>query len=248
LRHMSSTISEHWLAYFVVPLAGCSISLLTWRVLVRRGWDRILPVLNLYVVFSCLTSVILLPLFYLQLNPGAFQQISFRVYAGGYQVSDLLIPLLLAAAIVELTKHMSGQNIAARRAYTVAVTGGMVGLATLTACVLAFQGGVPANSILKSVLSFVSRATSLIIIGLVLRLLVVNRRLLGLRSNLTLVAIIVGAYYVFEIVGSFIIFRRGGAAGQSVVFEQTLWLAYATAFYWVLAREPRTPREALAEC
>jgi hypothetical protein len=237
---MLSTISDHWLSYLGIPLAACSISLLTWRLLVRRGWNRRLPVLNLYVIFSALTSVTLLPLFYLQLYPGTF----CRLYAGGYQITSFMIPLLLAAVIVELTKHVSGQDAAARRSYTVTVTGGMVILLTLSACMIVIQGGA-AHGLLEMVFTGASRASSVVIIALVLGLLVVRRRrFFFLQGDLTLIPIIVGAYYLLDLVSSFIVFRRGGTTEQGLVVQQTLWLVYATVFYWVLAREPETPQGA----
>jgi hypothetical protein len=241
---MPGTISEHWLTHLVIPLAACLISLFTWRVLVNRGWDRVLPVLSLYVIFSSLTSVILLPLSHPQLYPGAFQSAVCRLYAGGYRVTSLMIPLLLAATIVELTQQVSGQNAATRRRYTAAVTGGMVSLGTLCACLIVLQGGV-AQGILEMILNWASLVNNLVIIALVLRLLLgKRRRLLAFESSLTLIPIIVGTYYLLDLVFFFLLFHRNSPAEQGMAVRQTLWFAYATAFYWALAREPRIPQGA----
>lgn len=64
---MASVVLQHWVSDFAMPPAGCAISLLTWLAVVRRGWLGVLPLLSLYVIFWCLTSVVLLPLYYLQL-------------------------------------------------------------------------------------------------------------------------------------------------------------------------------------
>lgn len=153
-------------------------------------------------------------------------------------MTSLVLSVLLIAVIVELMMHMAGQNAGARSTYTIAVMGGIVSLATLSALLILARAGAPGSG-LHMLFNFVGRIGSLVIIVLVPCLFVIkHRRSLALEVNLTLIAILVGVYYLLDLVGSFIFFRSGPAEQYGVV-QQALWLAYAIVFYWALARGPR---------
>jgi hypothetical protein len=216
------------------------MSLLTWRLMVRRGWERVLPVLSLYVIFSSVAVVILFGLVLLQQRAGTLQPLFCRLYSAGDQITGFLSPLLLAAAIAELAKHKSGQNAQARRSYTLAVTVGMVSLTTLSACLIVMAASSPTSRFLYATFSLANPIASLVTIALVLRCLVaVGPRPPGLERSLDLIAIIVGVYCILELIWGFIVGTKP-TQKPSVVVGQILWIAYTTLLYWALAREPRS--------
>lgn len=95
------------LTHVLVPLVSLPLSLSTWRLAYKRGWNQLLPIFSRYLAFYCVSTVLLLALFYCNLYPGRMQATICLLYSYCYFSVQIVTAVFVLVVLYELLTHTS---------------------------------------------------------------------------------------------------------------------------------------------
>ena len=102
---MTDLQTFHWFSDLILPLAVFAISLRTWQMVRRSGWHRTLPLLNKYIVFYCLSAILLPLLFHWNWYPERMQRSVCLSYRYLYFTLSPVASLFFLAVLYELLTY-----------------------------------------------------------------------------------------------------------------------------------------------
>src|SRR6266436_3632346 len=102
---MTDLQTFHWFSDLILPLAVLAISLRSWQIVRRSGWHRTLPLLNKYIVFYCLSAILLPLLFHWNWYPERMQRSVCLLYRYLYFTLSPVASLFFLSVLYELLSY-----------------------------------------------------------------------------------------------------------------------------------------------
>jgi hypothetical protein len=218
----------HIFSYFILPLSCLALNLWTWRLVYSNDWNQVLPLLCRYIGFNCVCSILLMPLVYWSWYPVRIQQSICLAYLHSWQVVEIATLGFLIAVIYELLAYTARNRSEGRRLAIRIVIYGLVvfGLLLALISVPCFQSH---SCSLAQLLAAIPRSMMLVIIGLIMALLVLKRRVtVRWDRGISLFVLGPALYFPAQIVLAVAYYNSGRV---TPLFELA---SYLSPFLWVL--------------
>jgi len=155
------------LTHVLLPLASLAVILCIWRLVYKRGWNKILPIFSRYVAFYFISTALLLGVFYCGLYPGRMQATICLLYSYGNYSVDIVTTIFLLVVLYELLIY-ARQNRAKIQVRVIAIIGVMALAAAIALAIVSTIASEAPNYCLRLAYfdDVFAKLTKLILLGL----------------------------------------------------------------------------------